>query len=300
MNNPILAAVASALLWAISVPVVAAGIKRIPEEYKYEGLGLGLFTSLGAGTLVLWAINRTANFESAELTLPIFFAAVFMFPVGTGLYYLCGHAFQGRMEVAAQFSKIKPSVSVLLAILFLREQVTFGILLSFVLVTIGIIWLIRLNVRWEENRWLPVSIGLLTALSWALGDMFMKVASVSGVPCASTTLSMLWVGSATVLAVVAPFLVRRPAVFREYFRFFIPFGLHGIFSFALAYTLFCAALSELGLTQTVLITCFWPLLGVLIVYLLDYFQGVKRKLSDWNLVYAALFILSGAIVALVL
>ena len=300
MDSGILAALGSALLWAASVPIVSSGLRRIPEENIYSGLGLGLFTSLIAGTATLGLLNKAAGIPIASISLPLAAAGIFMFPIGTGLYYLCGYAFSGQMEVAAQFSKVKPTISVLLAIAFLGEPLTAAIVVSLCLVSVGLFFLIRMQLSKSAKRLIPLATGLLTALSWALGDVCMKVASSSGMRAESAIMSMLLTGAAATFVLVLPTLVWRRDAINRYWRFCFPFLVHGIVSFAFAYTLFYAAISDLGLSRTVLVTAFWPLLGLLLVHVLNRARGEKGDSLSMDLLYAAIFILCGAVVAVAL
>jgi drug/metabolite transporter (DMT)-like permease len=252
-------ALISALLWAISVPILNIGLRRLPQQAVHAVVP-GLLVSMTAGTLVLGVIAYPLNGMQAVSTSTIL-AGVFTYPVATGLYYAASFAFGARTEFAAQFAKIKPLFSTLIAVTILGETVGSVQMLPLALMAVGIALFYLGLSRRLYNR-IAVTLGLLTALAWAVGEAMVKVAFVSGnnvdhafvALAAGTLIAWLFYPLARALGL-------RPACLE--IRWLWPFAVHGILSFGVAYTLFFHSIATLGLYSTVLINAFWPFLSML-------------------------------------
>ncbi|HAO99578.1 MAG TPA: hypothetical protein DCQ83_05990, partial [Fibrobacteres bacterium] len=98
MTSNYVYALVSILAWAVSGPVITYGLKQIPGETKARGILLGLLISLLSGTasLSLWVLPHA---RGLDFSFPLIAAGVFTFPVATGLYYLSGYAFGGKVEI---------------------------------------------------------------------------------------------------------------------------------------------------------------------------------------------------------
>ncbi|MEW6120194.1 MAG: EamA family transporter [Pseudomonadota bacterium] len=254
-------AIASALLWALSVPVLNLGLSRLPPE-KRAAIVPGLLTSMTAGLVVLGLLAFPIGAGQA-LTMETVLAGIFTYPIATGLYYLSGFAFGTRTEFAAQFAKIKPLFSALIAVLLLGETLNGLQAIPLALMVVGIALFYMGLLRQLYSR-AAVTLGLLTALAWAIGEAFVKAAFTGG-----DTLDHAFVALAagTALAwLLYPVgrVLGMPSVPLQG-RWLWPFALHGILSFGLAYTLFFHSIATLGLYSTVLINAFWPFLSIWVV-----------------------------------
>jgi len=230
----------------------------------------GLLTSMTAGTLVLGAIAFPIGDMQAVSTATIL-AGVFTYPVATGLYYMTGFAFGTRVEFAAQFAKVKPLFSALIAVTILGETVSAAQTLPLALMMLGIV-LFYLGLSRRLYSRVAVALGLLTALSWAIGEAFVKLAFSGG-----NTLDHAFVALAagTLLGWTIYPLARALGLSSVPLRvtWLWPFAVHGIISFGVAYTLFFHSIITLGLYPTVLINAFWPFLSILVV------KGVQRLMG---------------------
>ena len=138
-------------------------------------------------------------------------AGIFTFPVGTGLYYLCGNAYGGKMEIAAQFARVKPIFSVLLAVLFLKEISSSTSYIS--LISYQHRDSISNHSSWQGTfRWIALVLGLLTACSWSLGEVFIKLGLTARVSIIDT-FSALVSGTIPLVFVVA--LLSLPSSLRK-------------------------------------------------------------------------------------
>lgn len=283
-------ALLSAIAWAISAPVVTSGLKSIPSEGKARGILLGLLASLTSGTLCLLLFN-ISRLNEARLSFPLVAAGVFTFPIATGLYYLCGHAFNGQMEIASQFARVKPLFSLAFAVLLLGEPLTPATGLSLLFVATGVGLFIYGSVR-GAFRISALVLGIATALSWAIGEIFIKRGIGATTAIVDTFVSLY---SATLIfaAVTVPMLAgRRPA---PNVQWIIPFVVHGAISFGIGYASYYESIRRIGVGRTALVTAFWPVLALGFAYGRSRILGERFSLPRiiW---IAAAFLLLGSVV----
>lgn len=95
--------VASALIWALSVPIVSLGIARLPTADRLAGIVAGLFASLASGILASMALLwLEANSHAPQPAFKwLIIAGLLTFSTGTGLYYVTAVRFDGMGRVAA-------------------------------------------------------------------------------------------------------------------------------------------------------------------------------------------------------
>ncbi len=286
-------AVISAILWAISAPILNAGLKRIPREQWITCVFTGLLVAQLTGTLTLTVIlAATAQLEFSTSGYLIA-AGLFTFPLATGLYYLSGYAFGTRIEFASQFAKIKPLFSVLLALLVLKE--TFGTV-SYIALTLILLGLMVLtgNAWRGALSWRAVLLGLLAALAWAAGEVFMKLGLHSALSLTDTFTAL---ASATVISLVLfmPALLHAVAKHVLIHSWLLAFGIHGIISFALAYASFFESIRLIGLSRTVLINAFWPILAIVLTCLWQRLQRQPCEVPN-GIWLAAILVLAGSLI----
>jgi drug/metabolite transporter (DMT)-like permease len=190
-------------------------------------------------------------------------AGVFTYPVATGLYYMASFSFNSRTEFAAQFAKVKPLFSTLIAVFIFDEAVNTAQALPLALMLSGIA-LFYIGLSRKLYSQMAVALGLLTALAWAIGEAFVKSAFESR---DSVDQSFVALAAGTFLAWLLYPLARLlglPSTPLQ-IRWLWPFAVHGIISFGVAYTLFFHSIATLGLYPTVLINAFWPFVSILVV-----------------------------------
>jgi len=252
-------ALVSALLWALSAPILNEGITRIPKTQLASGLVVGLFAALSTGSLFLFAIQPSV-LEISNFNAYIALAGVFTYLIGTGLYYASAHAFSGRTEYASQFAKIKPIFSVLLAMLVLNEIITSYSWVSLCLILMAVVILAK-GADSGLFSWRAFVLGMLAALSWAIGEIFVKLGIEPESALQGTFFAL---ASATLLlAPVAVIMIIKTPVLSYSRIWIVPFLGHGVLSFGIAYTAFFYSIAFLGMAQTVLINAFWPALAML-------------------------------------
>lgn len=252
-------ALVSALLWALSAPILNEGITRIPKTQLASGLVVGLFAALTTGSLFLFVIQPSV-LEISNFNAYIALAGVFTYLIGTGLYYASAHAFSGRTEYASQFAKIKPIFSVLLAMLVLNEIITSYSWVSLCLILMAVVILAK-GADSGLFSWRAFVLGMLAALSWAIGEIFVKLGIEPESALQGTFFAL---ASATLLlAPVAVIMIIKTPVLSYSRIWIVPFLGHGVLSFGIAYTAFFYSIAFLGMAQTVLINAFWPALAML-------------------------------------
>jgi uncharacterized membrane protein len=133
-------AVLAALLFAFSASIINRGLSQLPADKSIHGLMCGLLISLlsGSVTLTLLTLGKAGSLIFSRYMVV---SGVLTFPVATALYYGCARAFGGRAEFAAQFVKVKPIFSVVLAVFLLHESLKRSSYISFLLIGIGLFFL---------------------------------------------------------------------------------------------------------------------------------------------------------------
>ena len=288
-------AIVSALLWALSAPILNIGLKNIPQQVKLQGILTGLFVSLLTGSLLLLIILYT-KLNAIHLSLYLFLAGVFTFPVATGLYYFSGYVFKGKIEVAAQFAKVKPIFSVLLAVVILREILSYLSYISLLLISIGLCFYIVGSFQ-GKFRVKAVFLGILTALAWAIGEMFMKL-GLSSSNSIIDTFSALASGTVISAILIPPFIISLVKQQPKIKTWITPFIAHGVLSIGFAYSAFFESIKRIGLGQTVLVNAFWPILAVFIVFLISKIKKEECHIPKY-VWYAAPFLVTGSILQVI-
>ncbi len=283
-------AILSALLWAASAPVLNIGLKNIPDDSRSGHLIVGLYVAMLAGIVALFPFSSVME-GGLEMSTEIVFAGLFTYPLATGIYYVTGLAFNKRIEFASQFAKVKPIFSVLFSLLILREVFSYLSYVSFGLITAGILLMLFSGTS-EDIPAKAVLLGLLTAVLWALGELFMTrgIGSMSAIDANFVALS----ASAILFSVVAlPFIVRRGLKSHPVWQLW-PFLVHGVMSFGIAYSLFFESIKVIGLGRSVLVNAFWPVAAIILTggIRIANRQDVAVPFIIW---LAILFILCGSL-----
>lgn len=267
-----------------------SALERIPGERKWPSIFAGLLLSLFAGCAGLLLIMR-GNVSVASLSVSTVASGILLFPVGTGLYYLCGHAFGGRVEFASQFSNVKPIFSVAFAAFLLGEALPLGSVVSLVLILLGVAVLLLAIKRGTFSLASGV-LGLLLAAAWGGGEAFAKLGMASG-PSLEVTFWALVSGCTVAMIAAAPVLVAlRRTAFTRIWAWAPMFLLHGLLSFTLAYALLFESISRIGVAKTALINAFWPGLAIVVA------QARKREPVPRTIVLATVLLIAGSLVQL--
>lgn len=253
--SPVFLAIASAAMWAASALIVSRGLRSLPEN-RVAGVIAGLLIALVTGSALL-LVASGPRVEIGDISFLTVVAGVLTFPVATGLYYLASEAFGGRAEVAAQFSQIKPLLSVLIAALLLHEPLRAASWLALALVSAGLGTLIIARVRGHFST-AAVALGLLLAAAWAFGEAAIGASGASR-GMEQTTVALL---SGTLVGALIALPVLLKVGLPDRGRWMLYFALHGVLSFGIAYSLYFEAIRQLGLGPTALINAFWPMLAL--------------------------------------
>ena len=289
----------AAALWAFSAPVVNRGLSQLPTKGRFYGILCGLSVSLLSGwaTLMLMKLGTPVHSNSSMFLV---LAGALTFPLGTGLYYWCSHAFGERAELAAQFIKVKPILSVLLAAVLLGESIRWLSGISLVLVVVGVSFLLSSGQQGKLSI-VAVLVGLLTAFSWSLGEIFFKLGNRLD-KTFDDTLFALFCGM--LLGVVGmlfmTFIVRRvdrEAIFEKFSKWAMYFILHGVLSFGLAYACLFRSIAAIGVGRSAMITAFWPIASIITSATFVFDKTVQRPVS-WHVIAAAAALLTGSLLQL--
>jgi len=287
-------ALSSALLWAISAPVINRGLAHLPTRKQPYYISLGLLVAMLSGTALLFVLVARQS-SQATLNVYVILAGLFTFLIATGLYYFASYAFGKKTELAAQFAKFKPVFSIGLAIAILNEGVTFWTWVIIVLLLLGLA-VFSLGVFQGAFSWSSMVLGLSTALAWAIGEVFVKL-GFSGETSLIHSFMALASSTFIIALLLAPF---APKLSRADIRlaWLLPFAIHGIISFGLAYAAFFKSITLIGLANTAIINAFWPFLAILLSNLENKIKGIEQKtpLYIW---IAAIFFIFGSVLMVI-
>lgn len=293
--SPLLPALMAAALWAVSAPIVSIGLRAMPED-RFLAIAAGLAVSLFAGSFSLFVLSGF-RVSAAMFSPVVVMAGVLTFPLGTGLYYLCGHVARARLEIAAQYANVKPAATILLAHLLLGETVSGRDTVSVILIGLGVLILVSSAAR-KDFSLRSIGVGLALAAVWSGGELLARIATAD-LPAMDVTLGALWASALLYFAGLAIYLVaaRRLARFRE--QLVSPpmavFALHGVLSFGLAYLFYFQSIAARGLIATILITTFWPALALVLGIALAKARRETYPISPASLFAFAAFTLGSAL-----
>lgn len=289
--------ICSALLWAISVPILNLGLKKIANKSPLDILW-PLFYAIATGAICsyLHSMEQKVNFQFHSQSMYLVAAGILTYPLATGSYYLAGMFFKERIELASQFTKAKPGLTLLLALAFLpvAMQGSFS-LLGLVLLFLGIGTYIYAGLK-KSLSLTGAALGMTTALLWSLGEISMKY-GVGNYGGFTANFYALCYGALFLLPIVIALTLTGKIEF-QLPTANIPFLLHGIISFYLAYSLFFTSLDKLGVIPSVIINSFWPLLSLVITTLL--YKINKHPIHTPKIIWlgSILFLSSGLVTIL--
>lgn len=266
----------------------------MPNTHRLASIFFGLWISLWFGTLALWLVNPQ-RFVWGIPDASTVGAGVFTYLIGTGLYYLAGYGFSGKIEIAAQFTKIKPILSTLFGILFFHESLKADLGVALVLVGggVGLLYLYSLRKAFHIGAFI---LGLATAISWSVGEVLAKIAWPNGIQISDTFLALI--SAALLSSLGLPWIISKREVFSKALAYGPFFAVHGILSYALAYSLFFHSIGLLGLGRTALINAFWPFLSLFLAYFFNRMAGRREKLEPL-VVGAGLLMLGGSLTLII-
>ena len=267
-------ALASALLWAVSAQFVSAGYAKVSTDTRLPFLMTGLLISQLTGLAglagLLWWQEGTLSVNPSPY---VWLAGLLTFPIGTGLYYVAGSLFGGRSDIAAQFAKVKPLFSLLLAVFVLGDPLASLFSPSSLFVVLGVLVFVASGIKGSITL-TALCWGLATSAAWSLGEVMMGLALSDGAltdgHMLNATYTSLLAGLAASLPFLLPFVWRARAADPQMHLRLLPFAVHGVLSFALGYFCFFHSIARIGLASTVTINAMWPILALVLAC------GVRR------------------------
>jgi len=260
------------------VAVVSWGVAVVPIKYArqdpFAGLALGLASGLGLVTLA-WLLAGKAHLPQIASREWFFLAAggIFRFPLATYFYYE-GIQRAGIMS-ATPLGRLKPVFVCLIVASLGWESPGAGAYTGAALAFLGAFLLFprKLPVvpgeQPADRRRSGMVFAVLASLSWALGDIFLSEASGpdAGLDPIGRTVLALAIGAVaywTLLAVSG----RLRSIQRLSLKAKGWYALHGILSFGIGTLSMVAAFDSLPVSTVSLITSAWPLISVMIGYML--------------------------------
>lgn len=311
------------IAWVISTLVVSRGIKELRSVYEsifknvkdnsikveiiFTYLGITLLTGTIILTVTLIPLLIQYDFVFSGYLI---FAGILSFSAGTGLYYFCTLVYK-KAEIASQFSRIGPFFGIILGVFIFGEIFTIFDFFSLILLGIGIT--LFLLITWTGKFGLiGFILGILTSLSWTSGGIFMNFAFLSTPPnqfkpLIYTYFSLIF-GFLSLMAFILIYsLKNRQIKKRDGLKFHIfkikksvgkYFIFHGISSISIGYTTNFFGIFYLGVSGAAFITSLWPILSLLIGYLLfssspDYLR--YKKHIKWLFLVAVILLVASII-----
>ena len=268
-------ALIASIFWILSAPILNHAIRKIRIRHGRDGIYhilIGLIVALCTGTVAVGFATFLQGYSLAfKPTWTLTAAGIFTFPLATGLYYFGSYAMGGKTEVASIFAKVKPLFSIGLAVLFLGEALNKGSLVAVFLIVCGL-FIFGVGLGQKLLRINGLTLGLGSALSWALGEYFVKLGFVGDVNIQMTFQTLL---NATVLSLLLMLIFRpgRHLHDKGSLALYWPFIVHGIFSFAIAYSLYFISIANIGVIKSVIIVAFWPFIALVVTTLWDRRRG---------------------------
>ena len=282
----------AALLWALSAPIINVGLSASKTSLE---VAMGLLVSLTVGCAGLLLLVYATGHLLPPVNPWLVLSGVLTFPVGTGLYYATGRAFQQRSDLASMFAKVKPLFSLMAAWWLLREPWTGASLTAAVLVVAGLLALIA--GQWSGN--VPkavIPLGLGAALAWAAGEYFIAVGGSADYAFGATLIALAsgmifaWIVFGIVLG------VRRTWPATSWLSALWPFAAHGVMSFMVAYTCFFYAIIHFGLGWTVIVTACWPGLAILLTWGRARLRGEQAVGITTAIIVACVLLISASVI----
>ncbi|MEM9341926.1 MAG: hypothetical protein AAGA87_02660 [Pseudomonadota bacterium] len=252
-----------------------------PPETVVLGLNLAVIT--GACSLTI-----LRGIPPLDLFLDPFViaAGLLTFPIGTGLYYISSVWFRNRAALAAQFAQVKPIITISFGLLVFSEVLNVWSILAAGVITLGIATLVY-GVIQKHTSLGVMFFGFMLACAWGLGEVAVRFAGQFGrFDIAHASLVAAILPTIAIWGVVRIIRRNEPVSWPDKTTL-IAFSAHGIMSFGGAYFFFFASISLHGLSHTVLITTFWPVLAIVISYVLD--RTTLQNLSTETMVAMTLF-----------
>ena len=173
----------------------------------------------------------------------------------------------------------------------MHETLTNQSLISVSLITLGtfvFLW----GAKTHSLNGKAVALGLLAALFWALGELFMKLGISSNHPILANWVAI--VSGMIMFGVIALPGFKSIIGDVKILPTLWPFFLHGAVSFGAAYSMFFYSINQIGLAHTVLINAFWPILSILITTIIRITRRQPVAIPT-VLIVAALILLSGSL-----
>lgn len=283
-------ALGASLLWLMVQPIISYAVGNLPRANKRDAMVVGLLVAMVSGTAALTLIVAFQGGVSAiDMNAASVLAGLFTYPLATGLFYVASHAFDSRAELASQFSRVKPVFTFAAALFVFHEPLAKGDGWAVALVLVGVGAMVASAARGHIS-WQALVLGMSAALAWAAGEAFVKAGFSGGRAFQDTWFSLAV--STALFAALTPMLVRDwRGVMAGPKRWLAAFAAHGVLSFAFAYALFFRSIAMVGLSATIVLTAFWPVLSMLIAW-----HGAHRRQEAYP-VTAAVWAASALLVA---
>jgi len=270
-------ALLAAALWAVSVAIFGAQTRRVGAIY------VNVVRSLAAALFVLLLLPFSGALGdlrgiSASTAVAVIGSGVLALALGDTLYFAC-LPLLGVSRAVPIASGVYPLLTILIAALWLDEEVTWLILLGTGLIVVGVSLLVgespladagdRSPARpsgADAGRWRRGLLLLIVAcVTWALSTNWLKAGIGDLDAIAAGTIRI--VVNALVLLLAAGLVRGRPRITGDGIRGAAPIALAGVLGIGIGSLLFIVAVKEAGAGRTAVLVSTQPLFALPIAVL---------------------------------
>lgn len=254
------------------IALFAWGFIVIPLK-KTETSGLyGLGISLIAGLAVLLVPSLfllfSTNIVSIKTLFFIVLVGILQFPLATFLYYESIRI--AGLSIVAPLTRLKTLFVTVFVLVFGIEAITRNDMIAAVLAIIGAVMLTSHSIKLKHIHDGHVEKGALysigAAVSWGAGDLAVQKVAGQVHPLVITFIALfsgmivyyLYIGLKGKFNVI----INMPR--SDKYRY----ATHGIISFGIGYLAYFAAIGRIGVTKSVIITTGWPLIAMVMGFIL--------------------------------
>lgn len=280
------------------VSILVWGLVVIPVKAAGTGGHIGVVVSMVAGIGALFGamlFGAVAPVEFSAITprvgLSLLLSGICQFPLATLLYYEAIR--RADISEAIPATRLKTVFVIILAASLGLDRVTASAIIATLL---GIAGICALTYRRKDplapptrSNGVGLLLALLAALSWALGDVLIRVA-LQELPATSATLLSLACGAAAYLLFMA--VTRRLGhVVRMPRRDKLLYATHGVLSFGVGYLAFYASMQDIGLANASILTSTWPAVSFVVGIVLYRERLSVMKITGFGLLMASMFLI---------
>lgn len=281
-------AITALLAWGL----VVIPLKKTETSGLY-GIGISMpiaFAILLAPALFVF-LQEGIVFSSWNMLLATL-VGILQFSLGTAFYYE-GIRLAGT-SVGAPLTRLKPIFIGFIVFIAGIELLSFNLILSAVIVSIGIVMLAhtsRSDAISRDRTKKGVIFALSACFCWAIGDILVKQIQIGPEGLHPLLLTEIALLAGLVGYYLVIFLEKKQdKIFKMSKDDKRRYAIHGVVSLSIAYLAFFASMGIIGLMKAVIITAAWPLISMIVGFVLFRERFTWLKLLGGILVIMSIYL----------